>query len=104
MIPIQALRYTFTVAVPQMTQALAYVVGCYLVMENLVRPIVIYKVVQTVYMSAFSISTIAQYNTDCDRARMGALSLQDILIDDDDSEGIETSQRDRQIITVHNIV
>ena len=42
-IPIQALKFTFTVAVPQVTQALAYVIGCYLVMENLVRPIVIYK-------------------------------------------------------------
>uniref|UniRef100_A0A914R7P0 ABC transmembrane type-1 domain-containing protein n=1 Tax=Panagrolaimus davidi TaxID=227884 RepID=A0A914R7P0_9BILA len=44
-IAVQALKYTFIVAIPQVTQALAYVIGCYLVMENMVRPVVIYKYV-----------------------------------------------------------
>uniref|UniRef100_A0A914YBC9 ABC transmembrane type-1 domain-containing protein n=1 Tax=Panagrolaimus superbus TaxID=310955 RepID=A0A914YBC9_9BILA len=105
-IPIQALRYTFIFALPQVTQALAYVIGCYLVMEDLVRPVVIYKVVQTLYMSAFSISTIAQYNADVDKARLGALNLKDILTDNiDDSERTDSpSTNDHRTINIQEIL
>ncbi|KAE9551865.1 hypothetical protein FO519_004914 [Halicephalobus sp. NKZ332] len=79
----EALRFAFIVAVPQVTQAISYVVGCFLVVEGLVRPVVLYKVVQTLYMSAFSIATIAQFNTDVHQARIGAVDLNDVIGEDD---------------------
>uniref|UniRef100_A0AC34R6X4 ABC transmembrane type-1 domain-containing protein n=1 Tax=Panagrolaimus sp. JU765 TaxID=591449 RepID=A0AC34R6X4_9BILA len=79
----QALRFAFIVAVPQVTQAISYVIGCFLVVEGLVRAVVLYKVVQTLYMSAFSIATVAQFNMDIQQARIGALDLDEIIGESD---------------------
>lgn len=54
-------------------------------------------------MSAFSISTIAQYNADVDKAKLATVDLKDILIDDDSNRNT-SSREDRQAIPIHDMV
>lgn len=39
----QAFKFTFTVAVPQVTQSFVYSIGTYLIFDNHVTPITVYK-------------------------------------------------------------
>uniref|UniRef100_A0A7E4VWN4 Serpentine receptor class gamma n=1 Tax=Panagrellus redivivus TaxID=6233 RepID=A0A7E4VWN4_PANRE len=78
-VPTQALRYAAATALPQVTQAVAYTLGCFLVSEGLVRPVVLYKVVQTLYMSAFSFASVVSYSLDVHNSRVGCHQLDDVV-------------------------
>uniref|UniRef100_A0AC34RKY5 ABC transmembrane type-1 domain-containing protein n=1 Tax=Panagrolaimus sp. JU765 TaxID=591449 RepID=A0AC34RKY5_9BILA len=95
----QALKFAFVIAIPQITQAISYVMGCFLLVEGLVRPIVVYKVIQTLYMSSFSVSTIAQFNMDVRQARLGALNLNDVIGEGEDVESRRTTSISSQSST-----
>uniref|UniRef100_A0AC34EZM9 ABC transmembrane type-1 domain-containing protein n=1 Tax=Panagrolaimus sp. ES5 TaxID=591445 RepID=A0AC34EZM9_9BILA len=73
----QALRFTFGLAIPQVTQAFSYSMGSYLVVNKLLAPISVYKIIQTIYTSVGVVATLAQYPHDVYASRISAQKLDD---------------------------
>uniref|UniRef100_A0AC34GH62 Uncharacterized protein n=1 Tax=Panagrolaimus sp. ES5 TaxID=591445 RepID=A0AC34GH62_9BILA len=78
-IGLEALKFFAITALPQITQAISYILCCFLTSEGYVGPIVVYKVIQTIYMSSISISTISQFTNNVHQARLGAREMNDIF-------------------------
>uniref|UniRef100_A0A914QY85 ABC transmembrane type-1 domain-containing protein n=1 Tax=Panagrolaimus davidi TaxID=227884 RepID=A0A914QY85_9BILA len=60
----KALRFSFIFAVPQVTQAISYAMGSYMVINKILTPVSVYKIVQTIYNAIGGVPIIAQYSHD----------------------------------------
>uniref|UniRef100_A0AC34F9J0 ABC transmembrane type-1 domain-containing protein n=1 Tax=Panagrolaimus sp. ES5 TaxID=591445 RepID=A0AC34F9J0_9BILA len=81
------LRFSFIFAVPQVTQAISYAMGSYMVINKILTPVSVYKIVQTIYNAIGGVAIIAQYPHDIHASRLAAqkiddnLELENIMID-----------------------
>uniref|UniRef100_A0AC35FGA3 ABC transmembrane type-1 domain-containing protein n=1 Tax=Panagrolaimus sp. PS1159 TaxID=55785 RepID=A0AC35FGA3_9BILA len=82
----KALRFSFVFAVPQVTQAISYAMGSYMVINKILTPVSVYKIVQTIYNAIGGVPIIAQYSHDVFTSKIAAqkidenLELADIVI------------------------
>uniref|UniRef100_A0A914YDD4 ABC transmembrane type-1 domain-containing protein n=1 Tax=Panagrolaimus superbus TaxID=310955 RepID=A0A914YDD4_9BILA len=75
----KALRFSFIFAVPQVTQAISYAMGSYMVINKILTPVSVYKIVQTIYNALGGVAIIAQYPQDVQASRLAAQKIDENL-------------------------
>uniref|UniRef100_A0A7E4W7Y9 ABC transmembrane type-1 domain-containing protein n=1 Tax=Panagrellus redivivus TaxID=6233 RepID=A0A7E4W7Y9_PANRE len=75
----QSLRFSFTLAVPQITQAFSYAIGGYFIADDYIAPFDVYRIIQAAYASVATVSTLAQFPHNFYLARLAAQHVDDLV-------------------------
>jgi len=75
----QAFKFTFTVAVPQVTQSFVYSIGTYLIFDNHVTPITVYKIMGTIHASVAVVANLATFPGDWHNSRLAAQHIDEVI-------------------------
>ncbi|KAE9551355.1 hypothetical protein FO519_005437 [Halicephalobus sp. NKZ332] len=96
----QAFRFSFTVAVPQVTQSFVYSIGTFLIFDEHIRPITVYKIVGTIHASVAVVANLATFPSEVYNSRLAAQHIDEVIplanfsVEDGSSRKSSTSSTD----------
>uniref|UniRef100_A0AC34QP93 ABC transmembrane type-1 domain-containing protein n=1 Tax=Panagrolaimus sp. JU765 TaxID=591449 RepID=A0AC34QP93_9BILA len=75
----QAIKFSFTVALPQVTQSFAYSIGTYLIFDDQIRPLQVYKILGTIHASVAAVANAATFPNDIHACRLAAQHIDEVI-------------------------